>query len=164
MSETTSSREGGLHQPFVKQKLQHRLRHFTAANIKQLGRARIPGGLAEDAMPDWFAALTAVQRQIVRDSQQRSRTSSQTLAKTLKGLKSVAEFAQPLLEEALHKRFGIKVDTLNTWLYHVPFSDVLLTDQNLLQLALRNFEDDQVFAPTQLIAEQGEAAPQGGGE
>lgn len=163
MSETTSSREGGLHQPFVKQKLQHRLRHFTAANIKQLGRARIPGGLAEDAMPDWFAALTAVQRQIVRDSQQRSRTSSRTLAKTLKGLKSVAEFAQPLLEGALHKRFGIKVDTLNTWLYHVPFSDVLLTDQNLLQLALRNFEDDQVFAPTQLIAEQGEAAPQGEG-
>lgn len=161
MRELTPGRGEGLHTPFVTQKLQHRLRHFSPANIEQLHRARTPGGLPEGTIPEWFEALTAVQRQIVRDSQQRSRTSSQNLAKTLKGLKGVTEFAQPLLEEALRKKFGIKVDTVNTWLYTELYQDRLITDQSLLQLALRNFSDDQAFAETDVIAEQGDAAPMG---
>ncbi len=154
-----SGRQEGLHTPFVKHKLQQRLRHFSRANIQQLDQARTPGGLPEGAMPEWFEALTEVQRQIVRDTQQRSRTSSQNLAKTLKGLKGVVEFAQPLLEDALLEKFGIKVDTANTWLYTELYRDRLITDQNPLQLALRNFADEQPFAETDIIAEQGERAP-----
>ena len=161
MRELTTGRREGLHKPFVTQKLQRRLRHFSRADIEQLHRARTPGGLPEGAMPDWFEALTEVQRQIIRDSQQRSRASSQTLAKTLKGLKGVTEFAQPLLEAALLEKFAIKVDTANTWLYTELYHDRLVTDQNLLQLALRNFLDDQSFAETDVIAEQGDPAPMG---
>lgn len=158
-----SGREEGLHKQFVKQKLHKRLRHFSRENIRQLDQARTPGGLLEGAVPEWFEALPEVQRQIVRDSQQRSRTANQNLAKTLKGLKGVTEFAQPLLEAALFKKFGIKVDAANTWLYTELHRDMLITDQNLLQLALRNFTDDQSFAETEIIAEQGEPAPMGEG-
>lgn len=152
-------REEGLYKHFVKQKLHKRLRHFSPENIRQLDRARTPGGLPEGALPEWFEVLSEVQRQIVRDSQQRSRESSQNLAKTLKGLKGVVEFAQPLLEDALLEKFGIKVDTANTWLYTELYRNRLITDENLLQLALRNFADEQPFAETDIIAEQGERAP-----
>ncbi|WP_166222839.1 NEL-type E3 ubiquitin ligase domain-containing protein [Pseudomonas atagonensis] len=159
MSETVAARDKGLHHHFIKKKIRQRIRHLTPANLQQLGCARTPGGLAEDAMPDWFAELNRFQRQIIRDSQARSRTSNTALATTLKGLKGVTEFAQPLLEEALEKKFGLKVDTTKTWWYTLLLGDTLITDQTLLQLALRNFEDGQTFDEAELIAEQGEPAP-----
>lgn len=119
--------------------------------------------MAEGSLPAWFAALPVDQRQIVRDSQARSRTSNETLAKTLKGFKSVAEFAQPLLEAALEKKFGLQVDTTKTWWYSEILTDALGTDQTLLQLALRNFREGQTFSARELIAEQGEPAPMGRG-
>lgn len=57
-------------------------------------------------MPDWFQKASSDQRQTVRDDQKRSRTSNETLAKTLAGLKGVTDFAQPLLEAALQKSSG----------------------------------------------------------
>lgn len=163
MSQSVAASEKGLHNHFVKKKLHQRIRHLSPANIHELSRARTPGGLAEGAMPGWFEETSSVQRQIVRDSQQHSRTSNETLAKTLKGLKSVTEFAQPLLEQALQKKFALKVDVTQTWLYEPLFSSHLGTDQNLLQLALRNFESDQSFDERTIIAEQGESAPMGAG-
>lgn len=158
MSDTVSARQKGLHNHFIEKKLHPRLRHYTPANLKDIGRARTPGALAENAMPDWFEAATSVHRQIVRDSQKRSRTSNETLAKTLKGLKGVTEFAQPLLEAALQKKFGLTVDVVNTFFYNV-YSWGPQEEESLLQLALRNFEDDQVFAEKIIIAERGASAP-----
>lgn len=163
MSDTPAAPEKGQHHRFLKKKLHARIRHFTGADIHHLSRARTPGGLAEGSLPAWFAALPVDQRQIVRDSQARSRTSNETLAKTLKGFKSVAEFAQPLLEAALEKKFGLQVDTTKTWWYSEILTDALGTDQTLLQLALRNFREGQTFSARELIAEQGEPAPMGRG-
>lgn len=154
MSGIPKAQEKGLHNHFIKKKLHERIRHLTPANIRALDRARTPGGLAEDAMPQWFQKATSDQRLTVRDQQKRSRTCNETLAKTLTGLKGVTEFAQPLLEAALQKKFGLKVDVTQTWLYE-PFADSLITHQTLLQLALRNFEEDQVFNAGDVIAERG---------
>ena len=157
MSGIPSTQEKGLHNHFIKKKLHDRIRHLTRANIRALDRARTPGGLAENAMPDWFEKASSDQRQTVRDAQKRSRASNETLAKTLTGLKGVTEFAQPLLEAALQKKFGLKVDVAQTWLYE-PFAGSLITHQTLLQLALRNFEEDQAFDQRDVIAERGKRA------
>ncbi|WP_095129623.1 NEL-type E3 ubiquitin ligase domain-containing protein [Pseudomonas sp. Irchel s3h14] len=157
MSGIPSAQEKGLHNHFIKKKLHDRIRHLTPANIRALDRARTPGGLAENAMPDWFQKASGDQRHNVRDDQKRSRTSNETLAKTLAGLKGVTEFAQPLLEAALQKKFGLKVDVAQTWLYE-PFAGSLITHQTLLQLALRNFEEDQAFDEREVIAERGKQA------
>ncbi|MHC8293655.1 dermonecrotic toxin domain-containing protein [Pseudomonas sp. LB3P58] len=154
MSGIPSAQEKGLHNHFIKKKLHDRIRHLTPANIRALDRARTPGGLAENAMPDWFQKASGDQRHTVRDDQKRSRTANETLAKTLTGLKGVTEFAQPLLEAALQKKFGLKVDVAQTWLYE-PFAGSLITHQTLLQLALRNFEEDQAFNEGDVIAERG---------
>ncbi|KQV17875.1 hypothetical protein ASC74_02985 [Pseudomonas sp. Root329] len=154
MSGIPSAQEKGLHNHFIKKKLHDRIRHLTPANIRALDRARTPGGLAENAMPDWFQKASGDQRHTVRDDQKRSRTANETLAKTLTGLKGVTEFAQPLLEAALQKKFGLKVDVAQTWLYE-PFAGSLITHQTLLQLALRNFEEDQAFDEGDVIAERG---------
>ncbi|WP_415760380.1 NEL-type E3 ubiquitin ligase domain-containing protein [Pseudomonas sp. LT1P18] len=155
MTETSSAREKGLHNHFIKKKLHHRIRHLTPANINDIGRARTPGGLAEDAMPDWFAALTGVQQQIVRNSQKRSRASNDALAKTLKGLKGLTEFAQPLLEAALQKKYGLTVDVANTLFYKMYNATDSVEEQTLLQAALRNFEDGQSFADEVIVGERG---------
>jgi len=154
MSGIPPAREKGLHNHFIKKKLHDRIRHLTPANIRALDRARTPGNLAENVMPDWFQNASSDLRQTVRDDQKRSRTSNETLAKTLAGLKGVTGFAQPLLEAALQKKFGLKVDVAQTWLYE-PFAGSLITHQTLLQLALRNFEQDQVFDERDVIAERG---------
>ncbi|MBV7476338.1 NEL-type E3 ubiquitin ligase domain-containing protein [Pseudomonas sp. PDM31] len=159
MNGTSSATEKGLHNHFIKKKLHSRIRHFSSANISALDRARTPGGLAENAMPDWFEKATSEQRQSVRDSQTLSRTSNQTLAQTLTGLKGVTEFAQPLLEAALRKRFGLTVDVTQTWFYQRILSDDLATNQTLLELALRNFADGQPFDDEDVIAERGALVP-----
>jgi Leucine-rich repeat (LRR) protein len=158
MSQFPSTREKGLHNPFVKNRLHPRIRHFSAANIHDLGRARTPGGLAEGASPDWFTQASTALQQQVRDSQQASRAANVVLATTLKGLKGVTEFAQPLLEAALQNKFGLQVDALRSCFYHV-YTWGPEEEESLLQLALRNFEAGQAFAENIMIAERGALAP-----
>jgi len=156
MNQIDTAREKGLHNHFVKKKLHHRIRHFNVANIHDLDRARIPGGLAEKAEPDWFKRAGSELQQQIRDSQKLSRTSNETLAKTLKDLKGLVEFAQPLLEQALNVRFGLKIDVTQAFFYNLKNAESSTEDQSLLQLALRNFEDGQVFTKRQFIAVRGQ--------
>lgn len=155
MSNVATGPEKGLHNRFIKKKLQPRIRHFSTKDIQDLDRARTPGGLAETALPDWLQRAPGHLQQQVRDSQQLSRTSNEALAKTLTGLKGVVEFAQPLLEKALLEKFSLKVDVTQTFLYTMKF-DSSTEDQSLLQLALRNFEDGQTFEHKQFIAVRGQ--------
>ena len=53
------------------------------------------------------------------DSGVQRQASSQALAKALKDFKGIAEFAEPLLLEAMRKEFVLAPDVNKTMLYHM---------------------------------------------
>ncbi|WP_258910106.1 leucine-rich repeat domain-containing protein [Pseudomonas putida] len=111
---------------------------------------------------DWFANAAPDLRQAVRASQARLIRSQAALARLLKGLKQITEFAEPLLQHSLAEQ-GLHAPVHNTRLlrvertWHWSALRYLYRHRidNLLQAALQNFADDEAFTSPSAIALSG---------
>lgn len=137
-------RTPSFHVPFIKASLPGWIKHLAAPDIAALNRSRDPLQRFKASYPQVFAAASAPQRQALFDSGARRQASNEALATTLKDFKGIAEFAEPLLTEALRKKFALAPDVNKTTLYHLRAPN-RLEEQSLLQAALRNFEADEPF-------------------
>lgn len=149
----------GLHVPFIKSRLPDWTRYLHGAHLQAMTKARDPAQQFIKAHPALFAQASAVLRQGLLDSQARSNTSSQHLAKTLKDFQGITEFCKPLLTEAMRKTFGQAPDPVATHLFHLRAPNAV-HQQSLLQAALRNFEADEPFDEVSL-QETSALAPEG---
>ncbi|CAI3801981.1 hypothetical protein GLGCALEP_02999 [Pseudomonas sp. MM221] len=107
----------------------------------------------------WFANAAPDLRQAVHASQARLVGSQAVLARALKGLKQITEFAEPLLQSRLAE-LGFHAPLRNSQLLRVERNwhwvglRYLYSHRrdNLLQAALQNFADDEVFTPQSAVA------------
>jgi len=108
-----------------------------------------------NAAPDLRAAVYASQARLIR--------AQAALARSLKGLKQISEFAEPLLQGRLAEQ-GFDTPLRSTQLLRVErtWHWVGLRHlyshrrDNLLQAALQNFADDETFTPESAIALSGD--------
>ncbi|WPM28688.1 hypothetical protein OGV25_11600 [Pseudomonas sp. P1B16] len=108
---------------------------------------------------DWFANAAPALREAVQRSQSRLLRSQATLARSLRGLEQVAEFAESRLKACLAER-GCTAPLRGTELLRVESTwhwiglRTLYSHRrdNLLQAALQNFADDESFTPQSAIA------------
>lgn len=119
-------------------------------------------GLA-DTQAAWFANAAPDLREAVLASQARLAHSQQALAHALKGLKNIAEFAEPLLAHQLATEHQLAAPLRSTELVHIHhlFSFDTYVSQHerrsLLEAALHNFEDDVEFSRESALALAGDA-------
>ena len=108
---------------------------------------------------DWFANAAPDLREAVLASQARLMRSQAALARSLKGLKQITEFAEPLLQDFLaehgfdtcvQKALLLRVE--RTWNWNSLRYLYSHRTDNLLQAALQNFADDEVFTAQSAIA------------
>ncbi|MGC6373181.1 NEL-type E3 ubiquitin ligase domain-containing protein [Pseudomonas sp. K2I15] len=159
MSDSTPPLDKGLHTSLIKARLPAWLAHSAPADINRLRAGLLPGRIPPGPPPAWLSTATPELRKALSDSQARSRTANQVLAKTLSLLKGPTEFAQPLLVEALSKRFGQTLDVNQNALFYLRYREV--TEQHtLLQAALLNFEGNEDFTQ-QALGETSALAPVG---
>lgn len=113
-------------------------------------------------LPDWLANAAPDLREAVEASQARLESSQQALARALKGLRQITEFAEPLLVEHLldHHQFSAPVRTsevihirqLYTWQTYVSQHE----RRSLLEAALQNFAQDITFNPQSALVLAGD--------
>ena len=144
MPEPSPPMDHGFHVPFIKKRLPDWTRHLAPAHIANLTRARDPAEAFAKNHPQLYAAASSALHLALYESQVRSNSSTQALARTLKDFKGITEFAKPLLAEAMNKTFGQSPDPTKTMLYHLRAPN-RADEQTLLQAALRNFEVDEPF-------------------
>jgi len=151
--------DAGLHTSLIKKRLPGWVARSAPEDIRRLRPGLFLGHLPSDKPPAWLAAASPAMQQVLKDSQQRSRRSHETLAKTLKSLKSLTDFAEPLLIAALQKRFAQTPDVHKTMLYYLRYRQ-LPQVHSLLEAALLNFEgnedfDQRAFGETSALAPDG---------
>ncbi|MGE8370831.1 MAG: dermonecrotic toxin domain-containing protein [Pseudomonas putida] len=108
---------------------------------------------------DWFANAAPDLRQAVCASQARLVRSQAAVARSLRGLKQITEFAEPLLQNFLAERgFNAPVQysrllrVERTWHWNGLRYLYSHRSDNLLQAALQNFADDEAFTSQSAIA------------
>ena len=141
MTEQIPAHYEGTHAAFIKSRIPAWLNLAHGEAIKALHQSQVR------TVPDEAdAALVAARA--------RSQRSRHAAARALEGFKGIVEFAEPLLVAGLKNRFGRDVDVHRHELLHfgnVPrySGDVsqvkLLSQQSLLQAALRNFSGTEAF-------------------
>ncbi|MHC8314553.1 NEL-type E3 ubiquitin ligase domain-containing protein [Pseudomonas sp. LB3P31] len=144
MPELAKPIDPGFHVPFIKHRLPDWTQHLAPAHIDSLAQALDPAQVFAKNYPQLYAQASPAMRLALYNSQVSSNRSTQALAKTLKDFKGIAEFAKPLLTEAMGKTFGQSPDVTKTVLYHLR-SPNRADEQLLLQAALRNFETNEPF-------------------
>ncbi|WDM57472.1 leucine-rich repeat domain-containing protein [Pseudomonas sp. NEEL19] len=110
-------------------------------------------------LQDWFDNAAPALREAVCASQNQLLHAQAALAKALKGLKQISEFAEPLLKGRLAEH-GLDTPLLDTQLLRVEHDWHWLglrhlyshRRDSLLQAALQNFADDETFTPESAIA------------
>ncbi|MEW2970950.1 DUF6543 domain-containing protein [Pseudomonas juntendi] len=110
-------------------------------------------------LQDWFDNAAPDLREAVCASQNQLLHAQAALAKALKGLKQISEFAEPLLKGRLAEH-GLDTPLLHTQLLRVEHDWHWLglrhlyshRRDSLLQAALQNFADDETFTPESAIA------------
>lgn len=148
---------------FIQDNLPGWLQALSPGHWARLGRAQLSEQYSRGQPPAWFtgAAPASVARLLACQAERKRLR--QQLGAALAGFKGVVEFATPLLEDALFKRFGLKLDVLRN-----DFVDIRVDSQlfgsllrrrplkrNLLQAALHNFSDGQVFHAFSALAPAG---------
>ncbi|WP_043200116.1 dermonecrotic toxin domain-containing protein [Pseudomonas putida] len=110
----------------------------------------------------WFANAAPDLRQAVRASQVHLARSQAALARSLRGLKQITEFAEPLLQHVLAEQgFHACVHNIRllrverTWHWNGLRYIYSHRSDNLLQAALQNFADDEAFTSQSAIALSG---------
>lgn len=145
------------HQTVLEAQLPQWARQATPEQWATLPRTQVAPWQAQD----WFANSPPDLRQAVHASSTRLLHAQAALAHSLKGLKQITEFAEPLLQgrlaqhgiHALRSAELLRVE--RTW--HWGGMRYLYRHQrhDLLQAALQNFADDEVFTAESAIALSG---------
>lgn len=137
----------GLHGPFIARRLPEWLKYGTVADLHSLRRTQQP------LSGDWFTRASADEQRALLDLQARSRQSSHLLARTLKGFKGIAEFAEPLLKARLNSELGMALEVNQNVFVQMRREPAVLgtmlrtvaQEQSLLQAALQNFASGALF-------------------
>ncbi|MFJ4156888.1 dermonecrotic toxin domain-containing protein [Pseudomonas sp. NPDC089752] len=151
------------YQQLLEQQLPTWTHHASAAQWQTLHESILPTqGLPED-QADWFTNAIPDLREAVLTSQARLAHAHAALARALKGLKSIAEFAEPLLAHALATHHQLSAPLRTTELIHIHklFSwDTYVYQherRSLLEAALHNFADGVEFSLESSLALAGDA-------
>ncbi|WP_110968649.1 dermonecrotic toxin domain-containing protein [Pseudomonas huaxiensis] len=142
-----------LHAPFIQSRLPAWFKHSTPADFQRLRSSHLAEQHGASAPGHWFNSAPETERQALLDYQARRRRSAQALATTLKQLKGIGEFAEPLLQARISAELGVVVDVdkdefvqiarepemLGSMLRTVPLR------QSLMQAALQNFSGEVEF-------------------
>ncbi len=149
MYENTSGKPG-FHDLFVEERLPRWLQHLHPDQLARLKH------LDDHTNATWFHGAPAELRHAVDQAQQRIRAVTFALARATADLRTLPDFAEPLLLKRLHQRFGLAGGDLRK-MHFVRFSrdwnwSTLATELNhrvepLFEAALQNFEKDQEMQP-----------------
>ncbi|WP_176470471.1 dermonecrotic toxin domain-containing protein [Pseudomonas sp. Irchel 3F5] len=164
---TDSQDVTSFHQNRLHAALKPRLRHLDRNNLHALlhSQRAIHVDSSAQAKPWFNDASQAAQSALLSavSSQQRARWA---LAQSLSTLKSITDFAAPLLTQALHEQHGLQLDVRNARL-HRWASETIGSRQvikgpgretSLLEAALQNFEANEDFHFSFLTREGDETA------
>jgi len=151
------------HHQLIQRQLPAWSQHASPEQWQTLLDTLLPAQGLPDAQADWFANAAPDLREAVQTSQSRLIRSQRALARALKGLKNIAEFAEPLLAQALATNHHLSVPLRSSELIHIRhlFSWQTYVSQherrNLLEAALHNFEDGLEFSRESALALAGDA-------
>ena len=137
----------GPHAAFIKSRLPGWIKHSHVADLKRLAPGLWQGQVSAAEPPQWFTNAPSWLRQALMVSQARSRLAYVELAKTLKNLQGITQFAEPRLKEALHSHSASSqgMDINRNQLFYLRRNQPV-QHQSLLQAALMNFEGNEAFA------------------
>ena len=146
------------HQSLLQQRLPTWAHQATAKQWRLLTNALAPVQGTTEQPPGWFANAAPDLREQVQDSQSRLARSQQALARAIKPLRQIAEFAEPLLADRLHTEHGFDHPLRSTelirihhrWTHQVDVSHHERT--TLLEAALHNFADNVTFSRDSALA------------
>ncbi|HEK1009510.1 TPA: leucine-rich repeat domain-containing protein [Pseudomonas putida] len=136
--------------------------HASPEQWQTLHETLLPAQGLPGAQADWFANAIPDLREAVTASQARLAHSQKSLARALKGLKNIIEFAEPLLAQALATHHQLSVPLRTTELIHIHrlFTWQTYVNQHerrsLLEAALHNFEDGVEFSRASSLALKGD--------
>jgi len=136
--------------------------HASPEQWQTLHETLLPAQGLPGAQADWFANAIPDLREAVTASQARLAHSQKALARALKGLKNIIEFAEPLLAQALATHHQLSVPLRTTELIHIHrlFTWQTYVNQHerrsLLEAALHNFEDGVEFSRASSLALKGD--------
>ena len=143
------------HQDLLKQQLPAWAHQIAVSQWQRLKQSHVPAYFTQD----WFANAAPDLREAVQRSQSRLLRSQATLARSLRGLEQVAEFAESRLKACLAEQDCtaplrgtelLRVESTWHWIgLRTLYSH---RRDNLLQAALQNFADDESFTPQSAIA------------
>lgn len=145
------------YQPLLEQRLPQWARHAGPEDWQALRQTLSP--YQDDPA---IANAAPGLREAVINSQHRLDQAQTTLARSLRGLKQIAEFAEPLLARHLLDEHGFTAPLRDTELVHARHVftwQVYVTHhhrQSLLEAALQNFPDGQTFSLESAIARSGD--------
>ena len=131
----------GIHHDLIKEAVHEPIRQAPHQIISRLPHHQLE-------LPLWFTDATDAQRDALKEIHALNNLSLAAVNNYLNDIRSVNEFAAPLLSAALHARFGIACDvehniitqtSLNFFTQEVEST----ATQTLLQAALHNFDDSQ---------------------
>lgn len=142
-----------LHTQLIRERLPGWVKHTTAANFDDLQQQLALAHNNADTEPDWLANSLPESREAVQAARSRYRDSNRILARTLKPLKGVLAFAEPLLQAHLDQALSQAVDLHSSYLvvydndpaYWALAPRMSSRKQSLLQAALQNFGDSVAF-------------------
>ncbi|MCU1722675.1 dermonecrotic toxin domain-containing protein [Pseudomonas sp. 5P_5.1_Bac1] len=142
-----------LHAPFIQGRLPDFFKHSTPADFKRLRNSHLSEQEGASAPDHWFNSASEVERQVLLDYQARRRHSRNTLAVTLKSLKGIGEFAEPLLQARIAVGLGVLVDLNKDEFVQITREPEMIGSmlrtvpqrQSLMQAALQNFAREVGF-------------------
>ncbi|WP_337993374.1 dermonecrotic toxin domain-containing protein [Pseudomonas rubra] len=148
------------HHALLSQRLPGDVQHFSNDHWAALRSSLHPAQGLPGSEADWFANAAPYLKDALLDSQAQLHRSQQALARSLKGLQSIAGFAEPLLRARLLADHGFNASLPASELvrvyqeYHWIGSRYLYSHdrQPLLEAALHNFGDDVSFSADSALA------------
>ncbi|CRI57388.1 dermonecrotic toxin domain-containing protein [Pseudomonas sp. CCOS 191] len=150
------------HQHILERRLPAWAREATAEHWQRLHEGIMPSQGLPDSEAAWFANAAPHLREAVKASQARLMRSQRTLARHLRGLKNINEFAEPLLAERLRRQHGLSTPLRSTSLivvkrfYTFQVYTIHHEHRSLLQAALQNFAENVTFDRDSALALEGD--------
>ncbi|PYB83370.1 dermonecrotic toxin domain-containing protein [Pseudomonas soli] len=150
------------HQHILERRLPAWAREATPEHWQRLHEGIMPSQGLPDSEAAWFANAAPHLREAVKASQARLMRSQRTLARHLRGLKNINEFAEPLLAERLRKQHGLSTPLRSTSLivvkrfYTFQVYTIHHEHRSLLQAALQNFAETVTFDRDSALALEGD--------
>ncbi|WP_194788867.1 dermonecrotic toxin domain-containing protein [Pseudomonas sp. UFMG81] len=140
------------HQLLLEQRLPRWTHHATTDQWQTLREALKPAQDLPDREATWFANAARDLREAVLASQARLAHSQQALARSLKGLRQITEFCEPLLQARLAQHGSVApvrgtelLRVQRTWSWLGSVFQYSSERHSLLQAALLNFAVDETF-------------------